>query len=71
MGVWWVFGGCLVGVVPNLGMAWGFGGGWVGVWWWYLKMNKSNASNISPNLGIAWGFGGGLVGVGWGFGGGT
>ena len=52
-----------MGVSPNLGMAWGFCGGLVEVWWGfgssnYLKQDKNNAICSSPNLGIAWGFGG-------------
>ena len=57
-----------MGLSPNLGMAWGFGGGLVVVFetgqeQCYLQQPKSENS-----MGVRWGFGGGWVGVWWGFG---
>ena len=53
IGVWWVFGGCLVGVW------WVFGWCLVGAWWVFGGCL----------VGVWWVFGGCLVGVWWVFGG--
>ena len=58
-----------MGLSPNLGMAWGFGGGLVVVFetgqeQCYLQQPKSGNS-----MGVRWGFGGGLVMFGGGLGG--